>query len=250
MRKSLVIGATALSAVALLAMAAGDVAAETTGSVGVSLTTNDYASGYGYESYELEAAIFHRIDGPWAVQAEGRVETVEYGASGDDGHHLALHGLFATDTYTLGLIVGQGELFSGRELDFYGVEGAYRFANWTLSGSAVLGDSNYYSYFDRYRVGAKYFIADNFAIGGGYALSDFGFEDTDTWEIGAEVRFLSVPITLSGGYLRQEGNSIEVDAWQIATRWTFGTSNLREDDRTAPIAAIDTYFGDRRRSDP
>ncbi|MGH6950214.1 MAG: porin, partial [Vitreimonas sp.] len=125
--------------------------------------------------------------------------------------------------------------------------GAYRFASWTLSGSAINGEVN--ADYDRYRFGAKYFVVDNFAVGGGYALTDYSGTEWDTWDIGGEFRFGSVPITLSAGYLMQEGDFVDVDAWQIGARWSFGTSDLREEDRTAPIAAIDAYLGDLRRWD-
>lgn len=236
-----------LSAAAVLAIGAGNAVAETTGSIGVTAMNNEYDNGFDYDTWELDGTIFHRITGPWAVQGEAGYEEAEYPGSEDDGNHYAVHGLFAPEAYTIGVFAGQGEMFSSTEVDFLGLEGAYRFANFTLNASFI--DGEVFSDYDRYRVGGKYFFSDNLAVGGNYAMTEYGTVDWDTWDVGAEFRFGSFPITLTGGYLNQEGDFIDVGAWQLGARWSFGTANLREDDRTAPIADIDTYLGDLRRWD-
>lgn len=223
--------------------------AETTGSLGIRGTNNEYDSGFDYDVWELEGAIFHRIAGPWAVQADGRYEDVDYSNGFDDeGNHLALHGLYASDAWTAGVFVGQAELFGGFEFDFYGAEGAYRFSNLTLVASTVQGELTSFEY-DRYRVGAKYFFGDNVALGGNVALTEIGNFDWTTLDVNAEYRFGSFPITLTGGYLRLDGDFIELDALTLGARWDFGSASLREADRTAPIADLRNYVGDLRRLD-
>jgi hypothetical protein len=237
-----------LSAAAVLAIGAGNAVAETTGSVGVTTTNNEYPSGFDYDTMELDASVFHRITGPWAIQGEVGLEEVDYGGGNDDdGHHYAVHGLFAPDAYSVGLFAGQAEIFDTLEIDFFGAEGAYRFTNFTVSGSVIDGETSVD--YDRYRVGGKYFFGDNLAVGANYAMTEYGVSDWDTWDVGGEFRFGSFPITLTAGYLAQEGDSIDVETWQFGARWSFGTANLREDDRTAPIADVDTYVGDLRRWD-
>jgi hypothetical protein len=236
-----------LSAAAVFAIGAGTAVAETTGSIGVAATNNEYDSGFDYDTWELNGSIFHRITGPWAIQGEAGYEDVEYPGSEDDGNHYAVHGLYAGDAFTAGLFVGQAEIFDDLEVDILGLEGAYRFANFTLSGSAINGETSVD--YDRYRVGGKYFFGDNLAVGANYGMTEYGTVDWDTWDVGGEFRFGSFPITLTGGFLSQEGDFIDVEGWQLGARWSFGTANLREDDRNTPIANIDSYMGDLRRWD-
>jgi hypothetical protein len=237
---------TFLLATAATFAIAAPAAAETTGSLGVGFTNNEYDSGFEYDVVDVEGAIFHRVSGPWAIQGEARYEDADY--SGDDeGSHFAVHGLFAAETWTAGLLVGQGEVFDDYEIDIWGAEGAARFGNVTLSGAYVSGDVGVD--YDRWHVGGKYFFGDNFAVGANAAWSELGNGDWDTYDIGAEWRFGAFPVTLNGGFLRQEGDFIEVDAWMIGARWDFGSANLREADRTQPIADLRNYFGDLRRWD-
>lgn len=236
-----------LAAAATFAIAA-PANAETTGSLGASFSNNEYDNGFDYDVWDVEGSVFHRISGPWAVQAEGRYEQADYGSgSDDDGHHLAIHGLFAAEGWTAGLLAGEGELFDDLEVDFYGAEGALRFGDWTLAGSILQGDIG--TDYDRHRVGAKYFFGDNFAVGGNFAYTELGVSDWNTYDIGGEWRFGSLPITLTAGYLLMDADFSEIDEWRLGARWEFGTSNLRESDRTAPIADITQYFGDLRRWD-
>lgn len=239
-----------LSAAAVLAVGAGQAVAETTGSVGVSTTNNEYPSGYDYDTIELDASIFHRITGSWAIQGEVGLEEADYGGGNDDdGNHFAVHGLFAQDAYTVGVFGGQANIFDNLDVDFFGAEGAYRFANVTVSGSIIDGETGGGLDFDRYRFGGKYFFGDNLAVGANYATTEYSTVDWDTWDVGGEFRFGSFPITLTAGYLAQEGDFIDVETWQFGARWSFGTANLREDDRNSPIADVDTYMGDLRRWD-
>ncbi len=237
----LLLSAAALAAITLPA------AAETTGSVGISLTNNEYDSGFDYDTWQLEGSVFHRVAGPWAVQVEGRYEEVDYSFFEDEGQHIAIHGLWASDTFTLGAFAGQGEVFS--DIDFYGAEGAYRAENWTFTGSMILSELGSSTDYDRYRLGAKYFFGDNLLVGGGIAWTELGSSDWETYDLGAEYRLGTLPITLTGGYLSQTGDFIEVDAWTIGARWDFGGATLRDSDRTAPIADVDNFFGDLRRWD-
>jgi hypothetical protein len=224
--------------------------AETTGALGVRVTNNEYDAGFEYDVLEIEGSIFHRIAGPWAVQGEGRYEDVEYPLVDDEGSHFALHGLFAAENWTAGVLVGQGEVFDGFEIDIYGAEGAIRFGDWTLSGAAVQGDIGVD--YARYQAGLKYFFGDNFAIGGRAASSEFdggGSGEWTTFDAGIEWRFASFPVTLTGGYLLQDTDFSDIDALTIGARWEFGSATLRESDRTAPIADLRNYFGDLRRWD-
>ena len=65
-----------LATAATLAIAA-PAAAETTGSLGVGLTNNEYDSGFEYDVVDVEGAIFHRVSGPWAIQGEARYEDAD-----------------------------------------------------------------------------------------------------------------------------------------------------------------------------
>lgn len=237
-----------LSAAAILAIAT-PASAETTGAVGVSYNSNDANGFYEYETWDVDGYVFHRIAGPWAAQVEGRYEDVDYGSGfEDEGTHLALHGLYATDAFTAGLFLGNGSVFSDYDFNFYGVEGAYRVANWTLEGSATLrGQDNDYA---RYHVGAKYFFTDNFSVGGRYGFTDRDGGNWTSYDIGAEYRLSAIPIVLTANYLQFDGDfSWEVDTWSVGARWEFGSSSLREADRTAPIADIRNYLNDIRRWD-
>jgi hypothetical protein len=233
---------------AAFAAISGAAAAETTGSVGVTTTNDEYSNNYDYDVWQIDGSIFHRITGPWAVQGELAFEEADYGTAEDDGQHYAVHGLYAADAFTVGLFVGQGELFNNTEADFYGVEGAYRLADWTFSGSIIDGETG--ADLDRYRAGAKYFFGDNIAVNANFAMTEYGNSDWDTFDIGGEYRFAGLPITLTGSYLQFDAdNGFEVDSWIFGARWNFGTANLREADRTAPIANVDQYLGDVRRWD-
>lgn len=235
-----------MSAAAVLAVAT-PAAAQTSGAVGLSWTNNEYDAGGDYDQLQIEGHVTHNIVGPWAVQADARYEEVDYTGSDDDGQHIALHGLYSGEMFTIGALIGQGELFDGDDLDFYGAEGAFDVASFRFTGSAVFGDFG--ADYDRYRAGVKYFFGDNFAVGGGYAATDYGTVDWDTFDLSAEFRLGSIPLTFTGGYLSQDGDFIDVDALTIGARWDFGTGTLREADRRAPIADLEGFFGDIRRWD-
>jgi hypothetical protein len=238
-----------LAAAAVMAAGAGAANAETTGSVGVTYSNSEYQNGYDYDQWELNGAIFHRVTGPWALQGELNLEEADYGGGNDDdGNHYAVHGLYAPDNFTVGLFIGQGELFDSSDADFWGVEGAYRFTNFTLSGSVI--DGEFSNDFTRYRVGGKYFFGDNFAVNANYAATEFGSSDWETWDLGAEYRLSKLPVTIGASYVDFESDTgFEVDSWLLGARWEFGSANLREGDRTAPIADLNTFFGDVRRWD-
>jgi hypothetical protein len=238
-----------LAAIATTAIAAPAVA-ETTGSVGVQLMNTKYDYGFDYDTWSIDGSVFHRISGPWAVQAQAHYEYVDYGHSDvDHGNVLALHGLYQTDAVTAGLFLGQGGIFGDSDwIKFWGAEGAYRFGNWSVDAYAVRRDDGSYP-LHRYGVDAKYYFGDNISVGAGYARQDYGVH-FDDWKINAEYRLSAVPLTLTGGYYRWDAdNGSRSDDFMIGIRWDFGSSTLREHDRTAPIVDLNNYVDDIRRWD-
>jgi len=238
-----------LSAAAALAIAA-PAAAETTGAVGVTYNSYDTSGSSEYESWELDGYVFHRIAGPWAIQAEGRYEDAEYdGGFESEGDHIALHGLYAADAFTAGVFVGNGTVFDDYDFDFFGAEAVFRHGDWTFEGSGTWEQQD--GDYARFHLGTKYFFTQNFAVGARYGFTDREGGDWSSWDVGADYRFSGLPIVLTANYLQfeEDDGSWEVDTWSIGARWEFGSSSLQEADRTAPIADIRNFLNDVRRWD-
>jgi hypothetical protein len=183
------------------------------------------------------------------VQGQAHYEYADYGFSTDHGNALALHGLYQTDAFTGGLFIGQAGLFGDSDwIKFWGAEGAYRVGNWSFDAYAIVRRDDSYPD-DRYGADAKYYFGDNISLAAGYARQDYGV-DFDDWRINGEWRLDSMPLTFTGGYYHWDastGNS--TSDWMIGIRWDFGSSNLREHDRTAPIVDLNNYVDDIRRWD-
>lgn len=238
-----------LAAVATAAMSAPALA-ETAGSVGVGYMNTEYGNGFDYDTWSIDGSVFQRVAGPWALQGQAHYESAEYHQFGTDhGSYLALHGLYQTDALTAGLFIGEGGLFGDASaFKYWGAEGAYRFGDWSVDAYAIRRRGDSYPN-HRYGVDAKYYFGDNISIGAGYARQDYGI-NFDDWNAHAEWRLPSIPFTVSAGYYRWHAdNGANTNDWMLGIRWDFGSSTLREHDRTAPIADLTNYIDDIRRWD-
>lgn len=238
----------AVSAVAI----ASPAMAQTTGNVGLSYSDTSYDGNFDYDSWVADGSLAYALGNGWVLQGDLAHEMHDYSGGDEDTTRLAVHGMYRTDNWTAGLAAGTGNEVFGGDFGFIGLEGAYHLQNWSFTGTALFGNSDDFNYdYDRYRVAAKYFFTDNFSVGGGVAMSDFEGTDWESFDLGAEYRFGSHPIVLTGGYTLSDVFTDEPRTWTFGARWEFGTENLRESNRTGPqfqsdIAAI---YADNRRFD-
>jgi hypothetical protein len=233
MRKVILLAASALLPPAM-ALADGEQSpgARTSGSVELSYDNNEYPDGFDYNQTGLSGTIFHDFGNGWGVQGAARFENVNYPGIDFDSTHLSVHGVYRTERWAASGFYAYTDLFGAADFNHYGLEGAFYLEDWTLTGSAINGDVG--ASYDRYRLGAKFFITENLSVGGGYAVSDYNDGGADWWsvDLGAEFRFATVPITLTAAYTRSDFDFTEVDGLRFGIRWDFGTASLRERDRS------------------
>lgn len=242
-----------LAAVALIALSA-PVQAETNGSIGAGFSSTEFTGG-DVENTSVEAAIFHGFGNGFGLQGELAFDSVEStGGFDNDYAQYALHGLYRTDTWAAGLVVGHSEVYNA-DIDIYGVEGAFYFDRFTLAGSYLRGDADFNQEFDRFGIDGRYFITDNFSVGAGLASEtwDAGVIDADwvSYDLNAEYRFGALPIAASVGYGSSDFDTqSDVDTWRIGLRWDIGTNSLIDRDRNgASFDDVDRFLEESYRLD-
>lgn len=187
------------------------------------------------------------------LQVDGR-----YSHAASEGFHHdivggSLHGYLRGPVYAVGVFV-DGDYVTGTGNTFHGymggLEGAYFLNNVTLLAAAAIGQSvtptnDSTDYFAK--AGARLYASDNlrFDLEGGAKWVELGGVRTDKFfvEAAANYRLQSLPVTMFAGYrydqLRKGLNGFTGDAdsnlYFGGLRYSFGSSSLKEEERSGPL---------------
>jgi hypothetical protein len=223
------------AALAAAMVAPGLAHANTSGSLEVSVSDNDFDYGE-FQDLQLGAVLLHDMGG-WMLQGEGRTTVQEWdGSSGYYSHgHAAVHGSMDMGGWDFGGFLGLQNYYGTGGITL-GVEGRTTFDNFSLDGSiahASMSDDQFDA--TQLRIGGAYFFGPNFSINGDIARTDFNsgqdFEVTE-FSLGGAYQF-SNNVTLFGGYVGTEGEpdvspDYEGDTIQIGLRFGFNGGTLQE----------------------
>ncbi len=133
-----------------------------------------------------------------------------------------------------------------------GFEGQYYLdPKWTLDGAiGYAGVTNSDLHIFGTRLGARYFVTDNFSLGGkvDYArLTENGFgEDLWTFGVKGEYQLTQLPVSLSLAYERGElhNTPLHSDTLKVGVKWSFGGGSLHDRDRHgASLDSVSDTFG-------
>jgi hypothetical protein len=222
--------------------------AQTNGSIDISRTNHD--SGFGFDVTGVNGAIYHDFGNGFGVQGEIQYHDLDFGVGDAQNTRYGLHGLYRTENWAVGALVGTGDWFSS-DFDHWGVEGAFYFDRWTLQGSYISGDLPSVTV-DRLNFSGRYFVTDNFSLGGGVAFGSADEVDWNSYDLNAEYRFGGAPIAIFAGYNRGdfEDAGDDTDSVRFGLRWDIGTGSLIERDRHgASFNDVETFMQDIYRLD-
>jgi len=225
-----VLAATAAS----VAMAASAYA-ETNGSIELARTNHD--RDLDLEVTGLNGTIFHGFGNGFGVQGEFQHHNLEAGGSDEQINRYTMHGLYRTEAWAAGALVGKADWF-GFDLDHWGAEGALYFDRWTVQASYIGGeiDTPNNPEIGRFNVSGRYFFTDNFSVGAGLGKTSFETSNDIDWtsyDVNAEYRFGSFPVAIFAGFNSADfdGSGDDVDSVRFGLRWDIGTGSLIERDR-------------------
>lgn len=222
--------------------------AQTNGSIEVSRTNHDY--GFDFDVTGVGGAIYHGFDNGFGLQGEIQYHELDFGIADAQTTRFSAHGLYRTESWAAGALIGTTDL-DGTQFDHWGVEGALYFDRWTLQGSYISGDLPSAT-IDRFNVAGRYFVTDNFSLGGGVAFGSADDFDWNSYDLNAEYRFGGAPIAIFAGYNRGdfEDADDDTDSVRFGLRWDIGTGSLIERDRQgASFNDVEAYMQDIYRLD-
>ncbi|MGA0604350.1 outer membrane beta-barrel protein [Caulobacter sp. KR2-114] len=256
--KSVLFGAAAVLALATAAHA--ESTTTTSGYIEGSYTRPDIgASGVGdtaIDVWSLKGAVAAPLSGKIGGQFDADIGDYRFGAAGFGTNDRAVftptgHVFYRNDQFTGGAFLGietakgitavggggEGQFYVNPKFD---LEGAVGYAGVTDTDEHIFG----------VRVGAKYFITDNFTVGGkiNYARfteSGFGHEDLWTYGVKGQYQLKSLPLAVSLAYERGDLHStpLHSDTLKVGLTWAFGGSLHDRDRHGASLDSASETFG-------
>lgn len=220
--------------------------AQTNGSIEVTRTNHDS----DFDVTGVGGAIYHGFGNGFGVQGEIQYDDLDFGIADAQTTRFSAHGLYRTESWAVGALVGATDL-DGTQFDHLGVGGAFYFDRWTLQGSYISGDLPSVTV-DRLNFSGRYFVTDNFSLGGGVAFGSADEVDWNSYDLNAEYRFGGAPIAIFVGYNRGdfEDSDDDTDSVRFGLRWDIGTGNLVERDRQgASFNDVEAFVQDVYRLD-
>lgn len=254
--KSVLFAAAAIMAVATAAHAESPTT--TSGYVEGSYTRPDIGSSSGstaIDVWSLKGAVSAPLKGNWGGQFDADVGDYRFGAAGLGTGNTAVftptgHLFYRDDKFLGGAFVGV-ETASHVTAVGGGFEGQYYVdPKWTLDGAiGYAGVTNSDLHIFGTRVGARYFINDNFTLGGkvDYArFAEFG-DHSNLWTFGlkGEYQLKQLPVSLSLAYERGELHDagLHSDTLKVGVKWSFGGSLHDRDRHGASLDSASETFG-------
>lgn len=237
MKKSLLIGAAAI-----LAMAAPGVAsAEMNGHVGAAwgwLDDDDSSDKDGV--WAFDGAFSTPVHNNWVFQFDGSMIDMDHGDHGHSFGNTQAHMFMRSDTHAFGGFVAAANI-DGDPFFGLGLEGAAYFNRFTWSGQ-IGGMWEHDTDNDQiFNVSTRgdFFINDNFSIGAelGWTDSEWESEEAVVGGINGEYQFNNSPFSVSLGWVHGDsdydgGGSHEIDQVTLGGRINFGTASLFERNRS------------------
>ena len=213
-----------LGAAAALAVAAPAHAA-TTGYVGAAYghTTSD--PGSDDNAWAIEgSATFNNLSGNLGVGVDAAVQDSDHSDTTTAG---TVHVFGNTSQYLVGGFAGITHIASTDVWDAAG-EGQLFHDNTPL-GLAVtyVNDDDFNTHGWGANANAKFFVNDNFALGGnaGWFSLDAGSSNADAWVAGlaGEYQLSTVPVSFTAGYEHYDSNDVnlKVDTFTLGVRYNF-----------------------------
>jgi hypothetical protein len=231
--RTLLLGAAAAAAM----VAPGMASADTRGSIGFMVESNDFDYGE-FVTYNLGGAIVHDVSSGLTVQLDGRTTLQDW--DGFDTYYS--HGYAAAHLSTdmggwdLGGFLGMVNYYGDGGI-LIGAEARTMFANFALDGSIAhtdFADNDYDG--TAYRAGGAFFFSPNLALTGGasFTTNRTSTQDYDITELslGGAYQFAN-NIELFGGYTNTNGepsisSDYEGDTFQIGLRLNLNGGTLQE----------------------
>lgn len=239
---------------AVFGLLAAPAHAETNGSIAAAFASTDFGL-VDLEDQSIAGAIYHGFDNGFGLQGEAALHNADNGGGFDENYgKYALHGIYRTETWAAGVVVGQSELYFS-DIDIYGAEGAFYLDRFTIGASYLRGDTDFNQELDRLALEARYFITDNLSVGAGGSLLNYETPVIDgeggSYDINAEYRFANFPVAISAGFGSTDLDVMrENETWRVALRWDIGTSSLIDRDRRgASFDDVDLFLQEAWRID-
>lgn len=226
-----------LTAAAALAIAApGVAAAQTSGFVGVDLTSiDDEADGDKENAMTLEAAMVTNVHGMFNLQIDAEMANMDHDSHVDTFSSLNLHGFYRSDVFAVGGLVGLDNE-SGSSRYNLGVEGQFYLPRATLTGAYTYSNDYDDGDFDIHNidVNGQFFLTPHTALGAnlGWTDSEWTGQDGFSYGLTAEHQFAGTPFSLGAHVTRAEldysgGGGHDVETFGVFGRWNFGTPDLQ-----------------------
>ena len=242
MRKLLLGAATALTFLAPGAASAADGYLD--------LSYSDADQGSGVNTINFGGAVNFDMTSSLEAQADARFSRVDTSSGFNHTYSVAnLHVFTRNDNFLFGGFVGVDEASFNIDAYNFGVEGQLYLSRLTLDG-AVAFTAAEGSFFDESgstaRVGATWFVTDNFSVGAGYRDLDVDGIGTSTTSLALEWQPGSGPFSFTAGYRTSEFEAAvpDVDTWELGLRWNFGSGSLIERNRSgAGLSGVGTVSG-------
>ncbi|MBC6981433.1 hypothetical protein [Caulobacter sp. 17J80-11] len=200
--------------------------------------------------WSLGGAAVTEVGADWNIQGDATVHRVDVGGGNINFTDAALHLFKRNDSYAMGVYVDSSDIEMASAWGL-GVEGQKFFDKATIAGSIGWNTAESFgSDMDGWNatLGATFFATDNFSIGAGVGYADFDFIDSvTTWDISAEFKPESSPVSFFAGYSNQDVSSFggdDVSAWTLGARWNFGGGSLKERDRSGASMKGGLSLGD------
>lgn len=222
-----------LGAAAALAIAAPGVASAQSGYADLSYANTDAGSS-DIDTWAVGGAYAWGGDGTVGFQLDGLIGRHEYDSGTDaDTYNVGGHAFVRDANHLIGGFVGIGNTdFSGFDYDYYtvGFEGAYYLSRTTLNAVLSYSDSDDLNAdATALDLGATHFVTDNFSFSGAIGFGELADDNFTTYGVGAEYQFSASPISLYGGYTKNDYDGFDTDTLSAGVRWNFGGSLLDRD---------------------
>lgn len=236
-----------LGAAAALAIAAPSVASAQSGYVDLGYGTTDIGNN-DIDTWTIGGAYAWGGNGSLGVQLDGVIGNSEYDGGPDvDTYNFGGHLFTRNDQYLFGgfASLGNTDFGGGFDYDYYtvGLEGAYYVDRNTFNAVLSYSDSDDLNAdATALDLGATHFLTDNFSFGGTVGFGELADNDFVSYGVGAEYQFASAPISLYGGYTKNDYDGFDADTLSVGVRWNFGGS-LIERNRSGASLTRNAGFG-------
>lgn len=232
-----------LGAAAALAIAAPGVAAADSADVGISYSNTDAGGGFDFDTWSLNGAYVHDLDGGLILQFDGSHDRLDTGGGTDLGvSYGAVNFGTRNDTYAFYGFVGFGDLFAVSSTN-YGIGGQYYLSNMTFNASYGMSDWDGGLDMSNLHVDGTYFFTDNFGVSAEAGKTDLDFDDYTTLGVGAVWRPAGTNFTFNAGYRNFDFDGGDADQWRLGFTYNIGSGSARENSQSgASLNGARTLF--------